>query len=93
MIYVGGLRGWGGVGSGAYGTTGELARKINGGGGGGGSGGGDEGRDGMGYKMGEMKFTFTSKDSKNTQKHTLILKWKRPLVEYERLGGVQLLHI
>ena len=57
MIYVGGLRGWGGVGSGAYGTTGELARKINGGGGGGGSGGGDEGRDGMGYKMGEMKFT------------------------------------
>ena len=43
MIYVRGprLR----VGSGAYGTTGELARKINGGGGGGGGGGGDEGRD------------------------------------------------
>ena len=70
MIYVGGLRGWGGVGSGAYGTTGELARKINGGGGGGGSGGGDEGRDGMGYKMGEMKFTFTSKNKKKTLKNT-----------------------
>ena len=32
------------MGSGAYGTTGELARKINGGGGG---GGGDEGKDGI----------------------------------------------
>ena len=31
------------MGSGAYGTTGELARKINGGGG----GGGDEGKDGI----------------------------------------------
>ena len=42
VIYVQGprLR----VGSGAYGTTGELARKINGGGGG---GGGDEGKDGI----------------------------------------------